>query len=81
MLNSLKTEIESTTMRTQTQIEQSWKKKIECEVSFPCCEYDENQMKNVKLSIADSKKRYRELFEEWETLEKHRKNLIDDCPG
>lgn len=38
-------------------------------------------MKNVKLSIADAKKRYWELFQEWDLLEQHRKKLTDDCPG
>jgi len=49
VLETLKKQVEATTITTTTTVQESWDAKVQCELDFPCCEYSEIYMTNVKV--------------------------------
>jgi len=66
---SIRSTIEATTITTTTAIDDSWIAKVQCEVDFPCCEYSEGYMTNLKTNIKTNRSELSVLYEKWNNME------------
>ena len=66
---SVRSTIEATTLTTYRSIEESWIAKVQCEEDFPCCEYSEGYMTNLKTNIKTNRSELSVLYEKWNNME------------
>jgi len=77
----VKQTIEATRLTNIATIETGFDRTVTCGVDFPCCEYSDSFMRNLKTSWKQDNERLKELHTKWTNLDLHRQSLIETCPA
>ena len=72
--------VDSTCIISHNMIEESWKERQQCGITYPCCTYGEEYQYNVKEMLRHGKVGIYKGFDHFDEMEQKRLTLHSQCP-